>query len=683
MVANPPHDLRFAPILVSLGLAVLSLTWPFASWGVMLSAGEPPRPPAATESANASPATEAAAQSPATQVLTGDSPQDEYQGRPNEYGVYGRVGSAAYPRYTTAGQYRQPVDIKFVDDSTALITTKLSGEIWELKWSADNYVQSSLRSVYQATDCSWGTVIALEPNVVAVTESQSEQVVLFLKSAAGWEKTIAFDTPGGAHSLLWDPLHRRLLASGQWSQQLFRWQAVAADLSDQDSWQRLSVVDLQMCGGEMLLLPKQNMLLITDAFGSNYRLLDRDSGNVIKRERVYGHNISGLAATHQGTMVLFPHQLLSETAPSVQGEITWGGVLSNNLRWLQVDRLREQSGHDIIRQGRFYPLGTNGDGCGDPSSLAVSSSGLLAITLGGTNRVALVTEDEYYFRQVDVGLRPVACAFSPDEQAVIVVNQFSDSLSVVRLSDDQVQHISLGAIRHPTQIERGEQAFFDSSLSHDGWMSCHSCHSHGHTSGQLNDNLTDKSFGSPKRILSLLGQAETAPYSWNGHLKDLESQVAHSINSTMAGDREADAATVADLAAYVRSLPAPPSLTEARRLKADRSLNDMPHTSPTAQPSQLFRELGCVDCHSGRWMTSSGTYAVGLADGSIDESIDGAEEGFFNPPSLIGVSQRQDVLLHDGRAGSLRNFLEQHSHQLTHELTQAEVDELVAYLQGL
>lgn len=42
-----------------------------------------------------------------------------------------------------------------------------------------------------------------------------------------------------------------------------------------------------------------------------------------------------------------------------------------------------------------------------------------------------------------------------------------------------------------------------------------------HTEGNSMTTLLDHSYGTPKRILSLLGQAETAPYSWNGNQGDL------------------------------------------------------------------------------------------------------------------------------------------------------------------
>lgn len=595
-----------------------------------------------------------------------DQQNDEYGEYGSEYGSYGPSRRTGHrPVYVHDGAYRQPVDIVFIDPTAALVTTKLSGELFELQWSPTDFKQSQLRTVHSDPKCSWGNAIVLTEQMVAITESHAEQVVLFQRIGGDWKPVVRFETPGRAHSLAWDAERRQLIASGQWSQQLFRWESTGNELADKSSWRELPDVELGMCGGELLLLPKHNLLMVTDAFGSNYRLLDRVTGQIVKREKVYGHNITGLASVHDESMVLFPHQLISETSQSVQNEITWGALLSNNLRWLRIERLRDQSGHDIFRKGRFYPLGTNGDGCGDPSSLAVSTTGLLAITLGGTNRVAIGKEDEYYFRQVDVGFHPVSCQFSPDQQALLVVNQFSDSLSIVRLSDDEVHHLSLGKLRPPTSVERGEQAFFNSKLSHDGWMSCHSCHSQGHTSGQLNDNFTDYSYGTPKRILSLMGQSATAPYSWNGNQADLESQVAHSIHSTMAGDREVSPNTVADIASYIRSLPAPPSLHQARKVISTN----------LAAGGELFRSLGCTDCHRDQWLTSPQTYDVGLEDE--------AKQKLFNPPSLIGVSQRQDVLLHDGRASSLRVLIEKHAHQLPRPLKAEQVDLLVEYLESL
>jgi hypothetical protein len=114
----------------------------------------------------------------------------------------------------------------------------------------------------------------------------------------------------------------------------------------------------------------------------------------------------------------------------------------------------------------------------------------------------------------------------------------------------------------------GEELFFDARLSLDGWFSCHSCHSDGHTNGLLNDNQGDDSFNTPKKILTLLGGGETEPWAWSGSQIDLRNQVQKSIEFTMAGpsehgprssDREIEALT-----AFISSLEPAPGISAAR-----------------------------------------------------------------------------------------------------------------------
>lgn len=60
------------------------------------------------------------------------------------------------------------------------------------------------------------------------------------------------------------------------------------------------------------------------------------------------------------------------------------------------------------------------------------------------------------------------------------------------------------------------------------------------------------------------------------------------------------------------------------------------------------------------------------------------QQKLFNSPSLIGVSQRQDVLVARWPREFFAICREQHAHQLPHfSLSAAQVDTLVAYLEGL
>jgi hypothetical protein len=241
---------------------------------------------------------------------------------------------------------------------------------------------------------------------------------------------------------------------------------------------------------------------------------------------------------------------------------------------------------------------------------------------------------------------------------------FSDTVSVVDLATaTQTDQFSLGPQPQPTPAQLGEMLFFDSRLSHDGWMSCHSRHTDRHSSGQLNDNLSDGSFGAPKRVLSLLGVGQTAPWAWIGEVKTLEEQVTNSIAKTMRGGAPTEE-QVAALVAYIKTLPAPPPGDSATGRNA----------SEVRRGEQLFETLDCVRCHTHPTYTSPRAYDVGLTDSDGNRT--------FNPPSLRGAGRRH-ALFHDARATSLNNVLAEYKHQLDRELSGSELEALLQFLKSL
>ena len=138
-----------------------------------------------------------------------------------------------------------------------------------------------------------------------------------------------------------------------------------------------------------------------------------------------------------------------------------------------------------------------------------------------------------------------------------------------------------GGIGARNHIDRN---IFNARLSHDGWMSCHSCHAEGHTSGLVVDTLGDGDYGAPKLVPSLLGTRDTQPWGWNGSVALFREQIQKSITTTMHGEpltvREME-----DFAAYLSSLNAPPPPDEL-----DPKLIQAGQT--------VFHSLGCVDCHA-------------------------------------------------------------------------------------
>ena len=242
---------------------------------------------------------------------------------------------------------------------------------------------------------------------------------------------------------------------------------------------------------------------------------------------------------------------------------------------------------------------------------------------------------------------------------------FDDSISEIQLHPLRLQaEISLGKMRALASAERGEVLFFSAKLASDGWYSCHSCHTDGHTNHLVNDNLSDGSIGAPKRVLSLLGVGKTGPWAWNGQVEHLAEQVRQSVEVTMQG-RPLTSPQVADLAAYIRQFQPAPSLLEARGT-VDRDL--------VRRGAAVFASAGCGDCHAGRQYTTTGTYDVGLRDEKGNRN--------FNPPSLLGVSQR-DHLLHDGRAADLSDLLQRWRHGQQQPLEESQRKALVHFLRSL
>lgn len=570
------------------------------------------------------------------------------------------------PETSPEGKYRKPSAIERVDDHIALICTASGGEFYEL-----DLRDGTISRVHADASRRWSRLFALDQQHMLAIDIAKDEAVVVTRQTGRWSVRAVLSTPGHPHSAAWDSQSKTLYISGQWSQRLFRFVA-SEDLA---GWQPLPVIDLPLHGGAIALFPASQSLIVADAFGGDYVVLQehrRDqpaSTHVTQtnQTRLFAQNIPSLHVLEDDNWVIFPFQLLNPETHSVQGDITWGGLLSNNIRWLKADRMLTLQGDEVMKQSKFMPLGEVGNGGGDPNSLSIFSDGKFAVTLGGIDHVAVGRLGEPQLQQYPVGLHPVDSVFSPDGRVLFVLNEFSDSVSRVDLDSAKVDNLPLGPLREPTLVERGERLFFHSKLSHDGWMSCHSCHSQGHTSGQLNDNTSDGSLGSPKRILSLLGQAETGPYSWGGEIDDLEQQVLNSLQSTMATDHQIARGTVDAIAAYVRSLPPPPSIQAARRELASQSR--------IAAGRELFEQLACNSCHAGPTFTSAGRYDVNLHDER------GQRE--FNPPSLIGLSQRSRSLLHDGRARSIKAMFTDYRHQLPRELDASEITILIDYLNSL
>lgn len=410
-------------------------------------------------------------------------------------------------------------------------------------------------------------------------------------------------------------------------------------------------------------------LIISEAFGG--RIASLQAGE--STPHIYElpvHNIRDLAI--RDDRVWLTHQFLRETARTESEHIHWGVLLENLVSSIDLESLRARSAdtEKVSPQLEKVRIGDAGDGAGDPSGIAVMSD-RLAVTLAGTAQLALIDRVGVREVRLPAAARPVRVQCDESRQRAYVVNSIGESITLIDLKKPSIiRTVPLGPTPAPRPFDRGEAAFYNARLSLENWMSCHSCHTDGHTGNRLADTLGDGDYGNAKRIPTLLGTAGTGPWAWTGSRKTLSGQLRKSLETTMHS-RPLSGRDVNDLVVYLQSLRPAPSLAAARAARDSASSGDTALTSVKAGRA-VFESAGCAECHSGSQYTAEAVFDVGLEDQL------GLRQ--FNPPSLRGVSQR-DRLLHDGRVESLDRLLDIHPPRNT--LSPEERRQLIAFLNSL
>lgn len=558
------------------------------------------------------------------------------------------IGRAA--KSPAGAALQRPVALALVDDGqTLLVANRDSGSIAVLdtqRWqvASEHRVGQKLSHLAAAAD-----------RVLVTDEDAGELVVLQYKGNALQERQ-RLKTGLTPVSVQVSTDGRLATVACLWPRRL-----MIFDLGGDDA---PAVLDLPFAPRCQLMVPGTAKLIVADSFGGKIALVDLQRKQVASVRTLQVHNIRDLRLDRQGTSVLFTHQVLYSQGHPTPGDIQSGNLIANNVRRLSLASVLNPLA-DLLRDEQLYTLGDIERGAGDPAEVAESFDGTILVTLAGVNELALGRPEQAIWSRLPMAARPTALAVDATRRRAYVANTFADSISVVDLQKPKVvAEIPLGTLPELSGQQRGEMLFFDARLSFDGWYSCHSCHTDGHSNGRLNDNFTDGSFGTPKRVLSLLGVNDTGPWAWNGDLADIESQVRTSLKSTMQGPAPT-AERVGDLTAYLRTLPPPPSLAKARGV----------HDSAAVERGrQIFEERKCAVCHPAPTFTTPKTYDVGLRDE--------AGETQFNPPSLRGLSQA-GPFFHDGRAASAAEALVRFRHRLPDELSAEELQNLLRYLESL
>ncbi len=424
-------------------------------------------------------------------------------------------------------------------------------------------------------------------------------------------------------------------------------------------------VQLSFAPREQLVLPGGKKLLVADNHAGKLAVIDIESWTIDAIRPLNAHNIRGLALSTDRESVLIAHQILNQQVTTGHDAVRDGTLMQNVVRVVPLAKLYDSQALLPVHVRTIF-LGRSSDGAADPADIVHDFEGNLCVALAGVDEMALVSSKGIEKQRPMVGRRPTKLLPCPDRPEVIVVNTFGDSLTLVNTSQARVRRvISLGPQPELTRAERGELLFFDGRVSFENWMSCHSCHTDGHANGLLADTLGDGTAGTPKRVQTLLGGRDANPWGWTGEARELHEQVSKSIRSTMQGPPR-PMTQVIDLVSYLHTLSPAPPLLPATDDPADRTLLDQGH--------QVFTKAGCVRCHiPPLTYTTDSTFDVGLHDE--------AGRKLFNPPSLLGVSQR-DSLFHDARAKTLEDVLDQ-GHFTQTPLSREEQAALLRFLKSL
>ncbi|MDA1229251.1 MAG: hypothetical protein O2856_00625 [Planctomycetota bacterium] len=410
----------------------------------------------------------------------------------------------------------------------------------------------------------------------------------------------------------------------------------------QPEGEKATPVSLSFPPKELLALPDEKFL-VADAFGGQLAVIDGATSTIIAAHELPCHHIGGMTRQTSKEQILITHQQLSKIAETSRDDLHWGNLMQSGVTSIPEAGLF--NGAKLIDSNlHFHPLGDVGNGAADPAGIASWNQRDFAVAVAGTNQVAFWNHHAKAPMFVDVGLMPTRLIHFGTSQ-LLCINTLDDTASLVDFSNGMRVKKCFGSPRTlQTPEERGETAFYFANLSHDGWMSCSSCHVDGHSPGLLADTMGDGRFGNPKRIPSLLNASITGPWGWNGNKPSLEIQIQQTLQTTMHRDERSrtsgsnDDDTAKDITAYLHTLSTPnlPKTGAAEVVLGEIS----------------FLQRGCIKCHDpDQHYTSPGIYDVSVHD----------ETGvkLFNPPSLTGLRHRR-AYFHDARFRSLDDVLKSH-----------------------
>jgi len=284
----------------------------------------------------------------------------------------------------------------------------------------------------------------------------------------------------------------------------------------------------------------------------------------------------------------------------------------------------------------------------------------------------LDSAQEFVLHRLQTGSNPTAVVVSLDGESAYIANRLDDSVTVVDIPGSRVSAtIDLGGPKKLSPHRLGERLFHNARYCFQGQFACATCHPDNHIDG-LAWNLETPQLGHD-RVLNrtLRGIAGTAPYKWNGHNPDLETQCGTRSAKFLFHSEGFHGEELANLVAYIKSIPLSPN----RHLAPSGQL-----TPAQERGRQIFFNKGCDTCHTPE------THYTAKVSTDVGTATRYDTSGFFDIPQLDRVYERAPYL-HSGQALKLEEIWTKYNpegkHGATSDMTKEQLEDLVEFLKTL
>ena len=298
-----------------------------------------------------------------------------------------------------------------------------------------------------------------------------------------------------------------------------------------------------------------------------------------------------------------------------------------------------------------------------PVDMALSADGTKVAVVSAGNDQVYVSDEALYEEQAECGQhaatpvlgQPIAVAFRADGKAVVQLRVMEGGAPAIQVLDGS----ELIALPGVAMTDTGHDMFHTNKQGKSP-VACASCHPEGGDDAKV---WNVSPIGS-RRTQSLGGGIlATAPLHWNGDMPGLDELMTEVFVNRMGGEAQGPR-KVLRMKSWMDSIPAP----------VPAPVGD---ADAIARGAALFVDetVACASCHSGPMRTNNLNKDVGTGQA-------------FQVPMLVGIASRAPFM-HDGCAKTLKERFTNTAcgggdqHGKTSQLSDAQLDDLVAYLESL